>query len=128
MRYIISALSGIVSRVDGDCIITWERNDDPPQGPVMVQIARIMLDEEGRPALALLVRSDNDRPSVDWPALGHPPSFDDVRVVHAALRRAYDACAPGEVGEGEGQFTNNVESWYLSILEYLANRQIANVI
>ncbi len=50
------------------------------------------------------------------------PAFDDVRAVRTALRRAYDACAPGEIGEAEGQFTDNAEYWYLSILGYLAGQ------
>lgn len=118
---VTTQLIDAVSLVEGvvgvrDSIITDEHDDDPPQGRTMVEIARAALDEADRPDLASLVLSDNDRPSVDWPAMGHLPSFDDVRVVHAALRRAYDACAPGEIGEGEGKFTDDVKCWYLSIV------------
>jgi hypothetical protein len=128
MRYVILALSGIVGHVDAGDGITYEHHDDPPQGRMMVKIAQTALDEDGRPDLASLVLSDNDRPRIDWRAMGHLPSLGDVRVVHAALRRAYYACALGEIGEGEGQFTDNVECWHLSILEYLADRRIADAI
>jgi hypothetical protein len=126
-RAVATQLIDAVSFVEGvagvrDSITTDEHDDDPPQGRRMVEITRTALDEGGRPDLACLVLSDNDRPSVDWAAMGRLPSFDDVRVLHAALRRAYDACAPGEIGEGEGQFTDDVEYWYHSILEYLAGR------
>ena len=106
-------------------ILTDEHDDDPPLGRTMVEIARTALGEAGRPDLASLVLSDDDRPSIDWNAVGRLPSFDDVRVVHTALRRAYVVCAPGEIGEGEKQFTDNVECWYLSILGWPV---IANVI
>lgn len=105
-----------------DGIITDEHDDGPPQGRTMAEIARTALDEDGRPDLASVVLGDHERPSVDRRAMGRLPSFDDVRAVHTALRRAYDAYAPGEIGEGEGQFTVNVEYWYRSILEYLAGR------
>ena len=48
--------------------------------------------------------------------MGKIPSLDDVRVVHASLRRAYQACAPDEIGETGEQFTNDAESWYRAIL------------
>jgi len=116
----VSFVEGVVDVRDG--IVTDEHDDDPPQGWTMVEISRIALAEDGRPDLAFLVLSDNDHPRVDWAAMGRLPSFDDVRAVHAALRRAYDACAPGEIGEGAGQFTDDVEYWYLSILGYSAGR------
>jgi hypothetical protein len=126
-RAVAAQLIDAVSLVEGvvdvcDDIITDEHDDDPPQGRKMAEIARTALHQDGRPDLASLVLSDNDRPRVGWPAMGRLPSFDDVRVVHAALHRAYVACAPGEIGEGEGQFTDNVGCWYLSILEYLAGQ------
>ncbi len=118
----VRSVEGVVDACDS--IITDDNDDDPPQGRTMVEIARTALDEAGRTDLSslVLVLSGNDRPGVDWAAMGRLPSFDDVRVVHTALRRAYVACAPSEIGEGEGQFTDSVERWYLSILGYLAGR------
>ncbi len=121
----IDAISFVEGVVDvRDSIITDDPDDDPPQGRTMVEIARTALDEAGRPDLAslVLVLRGNGRPGVDWAAMGRLPSFDDVRVVHTALRRAYVACAPEEIGEGKGQFTDSVEYWYLSILGYSAGR------
>jgi BON domain len=126
-RAVATRLIEAVRSVEGvagvrDSIITDEHDGDPPQGRTMAEIARAALDEAGRPDLASVVLGDDDRPGVDWRAMGRLPSFDDVRAVHTALRRAYDACAPGQIGEGEGQFTDNVEYWYRSVLEYLADR------
>jgi hypothetical protein len=48
--------------------------------------------------------------------MARPPSLGDVRVVHAALRRAYQACVPEEIGEAAGQFTDDAEQWHQAIL------------
>ena len=88
-------------------------------GRTMADIARTALHEAGRPDLALLVLVSNDRPIVNWPGIAQTPSLDDVRVAHAALRRAYQACAPGEIGEAAGQFTD-AEQWYYAVLSACA--------
>jgi len=93
-----------------------QQDDDPPQGRTMVQAARTALEETGRHDLARLVLIDGNRPSVNWPGMGHLPSVDDVQVVHAALRGACEACAPGEIGEAQGQFTDDARRWYRAIL------------
>lgn len=85
--------------------------------PAMPDIARTALSEAGRSDLAFLVMSNgNGRVIVEWSGMRHAPSLDDVRVVHTALRRAYEACAPGEIGEEPGQFTDDAECWYHAIL------------
>ena len=85
-------------------------------GRMMADIARTALREVGRADLAHLVFVSNDRPIVNWSGIAQPPGLDDVRVVHAALRRAYQACAPDEIGEAAAQFTDDAEHWYRAIL------------
>lgn len=87
-----------------------------PDGRTMADIARTAFREAGRPDLALLVHISNDRPIITWSGMAQPPSLDDVRVAHAALRRGYQACAPDEIGEAAGQFTDDAEYWYHAIL------------
>ena len=89
-------------------------------GRTMADIARTALHEAGRPDLALLVLVSNGRPIVNWPGMAQAPGLDDVRVAHAALRRAYQACAPGEIGEAAGQFTDDAEQWYYAVLSACA--------
>jgi hypothetical protein len=85
----------------------------------MVNIARTALSEDGRPDLAIFVQSDADCPIFDWAGMRRPPSLEDVRVVHAAMLRAYYACAPDMIGERVGQFTADADRWYRSILRKL---------
>lgn len=89
-------------------------------GRTMADIARTVLHEAGRPDLALLVLVSNGRPIVNWPGMAQTPSLDDARVAHAALRRAYQACAPDEIGEAAGQFTDDAEQWYYAVLSACA--------
>jgi hypothetical protein len=67
--------------------------------------------------LALLVLISNGRPVVNWSGMAHPPSLHDAQVVHIALHRAYQACAPDEIGAAAGQFTDDPECWYHAIPE-----------
>jgi hypothetical protein len=69
----------------------------------------VALHASGCPDLALLVLVSNGRPIVNWPGMAQTPSLDNARVAHAALRGAYQACAPGEIGEAAGQFTHDAE-------------------
>jgi hypothetical protein len=83
---------------------------------MMAHVARTALHEVGRADLALLVFISKDRPSVNWSGMARPPRLDEVQVMHAALRRAYQACAPDEIGEAAGQFTDDVKRWHHAIL------------
>ena len=81
-------------------------------GGPMVDIVRTGLSEEGHPELAsLVVLGDDGRPLCNWPGLGRALTTEDVRLVHAAMLCAYEACAPGEIGDGPNQFTRSRTGW-----------------
>ena len=63
----------------------------------MVDMVRMALSENGHSELAaLVVLGNNGRPLCAWPNLGRAVRTDDVRLVHAAMLRAYEAYAPEE--------------------------------
>jgi hypothetical protein len=80
-------------------------------GGSMVDIIQTGLLRAGHSELASLVELDAGRPVWNWPRLGRAPTTKEVHVVHAAILRAYEVCAPEEIGEDTGQFTKSPESW-----------------
>ena len=83
----------------------------------MVDIARTALSENGHSELASLVVLGYDgRPLCAWPNLGRALTMEDVRLVHAAVMAAYEACAPDEIGDGPNQFTPSATGWYKAIV------------
>jgi hypothetical protein len=85
-------------------------------GACMVNIIHTGLSEAGHSELVSLVeRGDNDHPLCNWSKLGRAPTIKDVRTVHAAILRAYETCAPDEIGEGPGQFTSDPTMWFDAI-------------
>jgi CheY-like chemotaxis protein len=85
-------------------------------GGSMVDIARTALSENGHSELASLVELGYDgRPLCNWPKLGRVLTTEDVRLVHAAVMAAYEACAPDEIGDGPDQFTPSPTGWLKAI-------------
>jgi hypothetical protein len=81
-------------------------------GGSMVDIIQTGLLQAGHSELASLVELGvTGRPVWNWPRLGRAPTTKEVHIVHAAILRTYEACAPEEIGEETDQFTKSPESW-----------------
>jgi len=86
-------------------------------GGSMVDMVRTALSESGHSELASLVVLGNDgRPLCAWPNLGRAVTTEDVRLVHAAMLGAYEACAPDEIGDGPDQFITTPTGWFKAIV------------
>jgi hypothetical protein len=85
-------------------------------GGSMVEIIQTGLSGGAHSELASLVElGDSGRPLWNWPKLGRAPTTEEVHTVHAAILRAYEACAPQEIGEAPGQFTRSPKTWFDAI-------------
>ena len=86
-------------------------------GDAMTDMIKEGLCEAGHSDLAAhVVPGPNGRPVWHWQKLGRAPSKEDVRAVHAAMSRAYEAHAPEEIGEEANQFTRSPTAWWRAIV------------
>jgi hypothetical protein len=92
-------------------------------GRPMIQMIHTDLSESGHSHLAAdVVLGKNGRPLWKWRKLGRRgPTKEEVHLVHAVMLRAYEACAPHEVGEEPGKFTRSPDAWLDAIVRARRN-------